>query len=737
MKKYLLFILIAVASSTACSQTATTHEKITREADYSIEFGDTSGALPLHVKCEYDDSKTDDAFYSIFLGKEKKDQADFTLNKQLSFDVFEEKFTTKCKSIFPKRKSPKMISLYKVYQLIWSIKNTTGDAPEAGILQFSRGLLLFNVQNNEKAINRLTYIQRRERSDTTSNSIIDIEASARNSQDSLETELKNDAANLGQKIDLFTEMLTVKRPGEDRREKDFIPIIFILDSLKYKYYFTRYSRECIAILKDTSSVSDTKYNAKYSACLSELLRVLKSHKGKISKALGNGIKQIPDLVYYTRTNPDFNENEKKDTSSPNFNEIYKRLADKRDTAYSKKDSIAQLYETKKIELTKGAPVYKKINKIELQFERGFIEAVKVWLSIGSSEYIFESIYAVGFSSVNNYRRIADTRLYVRNGKRDNDGWYIYLSDIFRNYDNRLNNFTRDYSPADTAFTIIPAETPEIVLRKEKYINIIDAKMYVDLRGIHKNNPEGLVQIEVSKRFNINTARVQAGKARSDFGFFNYLDIFGSLTKIEQNNRDLVLKNANVRDVNNNLISPYYATNLDFMRYQNHSIGVNVGMMLFDKPDYKFTAYLDFGLKYGHTSISDTVLLPSGEPIEPFAKKLDAYFLIFQFPKISIEFFPESRITPKLSWQLNNTNLYSNNQYKQVMSYEKSDVTTFFPLEKKAKLSNQYEISVKIAPDKNRSSNLFMRWRFYTQFGDANTSFSQLQVGYAYNWTIAR
>jgi hypothetical protein len=160
-------------------------------------------------------------------------------------------------------------------------------------------------------------------------------------------------------------------------------------------------------------------------------------------------------------------------------------------------------------------------------------------------------------------------------------------------------------------------------------------------------------------------------------------------------------------------------------------------MLFDKPDYKFTAYLDFGLRFGHTRISDTVMLPSGVPVEPFAKKPDAYFLVFQFPKISIEFFPESRITPKLSWQLNNTRLFSNNQFKQVMSYEKSDVTTFFPLERKARLSTQYEISVKIAPDKNRSSHLFMRWRFYTQFGDANTSFSQLQVGYAYNWTISR
>lgn len=692
------------------AQTPTGHEKLTREADYTLEFPDTTYTAPLHVMCVYDDARKDD-FYQIYLGTDIKDdtEADFTLNKQLSFDVFADKFCSKSKEKFGYEKSPTIVTLYKVYQLIWSIKNAEGDAPVAGILQFSRGILVFGLK--EEDTKSTTYIERREKADSISNLIIDAEADARTSREKFENVLKKDTANLSQ----ITRMLEALKANSYRINEDdeLVRYQTALESLSQDYQFPTDN-----IDKLVTDLKNGENNA-LSLNIARVVTEINSFKETVTNAYKKGTNELKN-VYRT------------DTQKSLIDTLFTDAKIKGDSVNRRNKSNYLIEDS----TGNHTYLYSRINKTDFKFESGFIESVKVWITIGSSEYIFENIFAIGFSSVSNYRRIAHTKLLVRNGTKDQDGWYIYLSDVFRNYDNQLNNYTRDYSPADTAFSIIPAEVPQIVLRKERYVNLIDAKLYVDLKGIDKTKPNGLFQIELKKRFNINTARLQAGVSRSDYGFFNYLDIFGSLTKIEQNNRELVLRNTNITDINGRLISPSYATNLDFTRYENYSAGVNLGVMLFDKPDYKFTAYLDFGIKYGHAIIADTVLTPSGSYIKPFLNQLEAHTLTFQFPKISLELFSESRITPRISWQLNNTKLLSNNQYKQVLSYEKSDVNSL-PLEKHAGISNQYEIFVKIAPDKNRGSHMFLRWRLYTQFGDANTSFSQIQVGYAYNWTTAR
>lgn len=710
MKNFILIISFLVVFKGLCAQTPIGHEKLTREADYTLEFPDTTYTAVLHVICVYDDSRKDD-YYQIFLAADVKEgaEADFTLNKQLSFDVFADKFCSKTKEKFGYEKSPTIVTLYKVYQLIWSIKNGEGDAPVAGILQFSRGVLVFGLREEEKGAT--TYIQRREKADSISNLIIDAEADARASRQKFERALKKDTSTLSENIRMLQELKA--RAYRINGGDELADYQASLTSLVETYQF---SPDNINALIDSLAVDD---NSRFEQNVNRLIIELKKLKETVTSAYKTG---TTDLKKIYRT----------DVQRSFIDTLYTDARAKRDSINKKNRNNFLVVDS----TNNHTYLYSRINKTDFKFEAGFIESVKVWITIGGSEYIFENIFAIGFSSVSNYRRIAHTKLIVRNGTKDTDGWYIYLSDIFRNYDNQLNNYTRDYSPADTAFSIIPAEVPQIILRKERYVNLIDAKLYVDLKGIDKTKPNGLFQIELKKRFNINTARLQAGLSRSDYGFFNYLDIFGSLSKIEQNNRELVLRNTNITDINGNLISPSYATNLDFARYENYSAGVNLGVMLFDKPDYKFTAYLDFGIKYGHAIIADTVLTSSGDYIKPFLNQLEAHTLTFQFPKISLELFSESRITPRISWQLNNTKLLSNNQYKQVLSYEKSDANSL-PIEKHAGISNQYEIFVKVAPDRNRTSHMFLRWRLYTQFGDANTSFSQIQVGYTYNWTTAR
>jgi len=727
MKKVIVIIVYIFSYSLVNAQQTISHEQITREGDFTLSFPDTLSTETLHVKCVYDDKKVDD-IYSIYLGNGEKAEPNFVMNKQLNFDVFVDKFTTQCKSILETKLSPDIFSLYQVYYLIWRIKNPLGDAPEAGILQFSRGILIFNAPAN-KEVYPPEYFVRRNRIDSINNKIINAESNAKGTKEDLEDKFIKDTLEINQKIDFFNKAMNEKQWLD---QEVFVPYIHALDSLVCKYIFEPHFMDSVSTfevklrhLNYPATMTDSQnqnFHHLLNYIILEATRVLRGNKVIITNALHKKSYAETFKIY----SPE---------DAVKISTLIKKNKDNNTAIKPVLDSSQKQFSLHNIK--KGTDLvfqYAKINKIEMQFEKGFIEAIKVWITIGSSEFIFENIYAIGFSSVNNYKNLAYTKLFIRNSSKDSYNYYIYVSDIFRNYDNQLNNYTRDYSPADTSFIINPAEYPEITLRKEKYVNLIDAKLYGDLTGIDKTKPNGLLQIEVSKRFNINTSRIQPGGNRSDFGYLNYIDLFGSLSKIEQNNKQLILHNAGIIN-NGNIISPNYATNLDFLRYENYTAGINVGLMLFDMPDNKFTAYLDFGIKYGHTVISDSVFLASSNSLlKKFDNPLEAHTLTFQFPKISIELFPESRITPKISWQLNSTKLFSNNQFKQVVSYDKSDITNFL-LEKRAKLSNQYEMFVKIAPNKDYSSNIFLRFRFFTQFSDANTSFSQFQIGYAYNWTL--
>lgn len=372
-----------------------------------------------------------------------------------------------------------------------------------------------------------------------------------------------------------------------------------------------------------------------------------------------------------------------------------------------------------------------INKVSLQFERGFLERIQVWVTVDDKQEIFENVYAIGFSSVSNFKNFKDIKLFARNS--DIAFPYIYLSDVFSNYDNYLHNYTRDYSPADTAINEVdPADEKILNLSTERLINVFDSKIYTDLRGIAENQPNGLVQIDVNKRFNLNTHRRQVFSSRNNFGYFNYITLWGALTKIEKEDRVLQLRNDRVV-VNNTLVSPSYATNLDFRQYEMLSFGGDINLLLFDRPDTKFTFYFDLGARYGLTKVLDSTLkVENGEAVVDANKfsEYDANTLTF-FPRISAEVMSQQRVGFTVSYQYHYTYLLSNNLFKQVASYAKSQTSSTL-LDTRARGSHMVELYVRIQTSENDRNKFFLRGRLFMQNGDMNTSFSQLQLGYSYN-----
>lgn len=379
----------------------------------------------------------------------------------------------------------------------------------------------------------------------------------------------------------------------------------------------------------------------------------------------------------------------------------------------------------------------KVTNVKIQFERGFIERIQVYLNYPqiNRQEIFENIFPIGFTSISNYRKMSGVKLFKRTNtyEKSKDVEFILLSDIIELYDNHLNLLTKDYSPGDTTISLSPNSEPIIVLNKENSVHIIDAKTFTDLNGFNEDSPNGLVQIELSRHFNLLTHRHQS-KNRNNFGFINYLNTQVNFLKLENKLKGLPLRNEFIIE-NSQIISPNYATNLDFKRYESLGINIQSNVFLFDTPDYKSTFYFDIATHYGYTPVIDSnYRITNGEIIVGETKRLDAHNFTLS-PKVILQLFAEKRYGLKLSYTYNKTWLFTNNRFKQVLSYSgKGNDLTSFSTNRNAKIFHTVEATMFFNSDpKSHSGKVFGVARFHFQHRDINTFFPQILIGYAFNF----
>jgi len=380
MKHIILAIFFGMHCYNLFAQQITTHEQITREGNFTVGFVDSAGTAPLHIKCIYDDDKTDDT-YSIYLSNgtvSDASQPDFTLDKSLNFDVFVDKFVSKCKTKFEYKKSPNLPTLHSVFDLIWRIKTPTGDAPQAGILKLSRGILVFNEKTDgheEKA----NYIKRRETTDSITARLVDAASNVKQIKEAISNKLGEDTLEIDQNITLLTRAIDIVK-GFTFDKKDSVACFGALDSLTNSFLASEVmptvqknayrSRWKVSL----SGEQLTNFKSELIAFLTNRKQVLQADKTTIKKALKSA-KYLPLYSLYNtdaRGALDSLINQSKDADSVNA------VALKNDTV-----SFGGKLTTIK---------YAKINKIDIQFERGFIESVKVSITIKNTEYFFEKLF---------------------------------------------------------------------------------------------------------------------------------------------------------------------------------------------------------------------------------------------------------------------------------------------------------------------------------------------------------
>ncbi|WP_020602703.1 hypothetical protein [Spirosoma spitsbergense] len=194
----------------------------------------------------------------------------------------------------------------------------------------------------------------------------------------------------------------------------------------------------------------------------------------------------------------------------NDNPLTAYLILKRDTIYS-------------FSISKGLNQYRgnlrtfklthKIHDVEIETEDGTIKNITARLlknrpilsnQITQRDFlIFKNLYPISISGKFDPERMADTYLYcLECGGITNVSRYVKLGDLAI-LDIIYENDKDDYSPANSKIHVSP-QNPIEELRKERRSKIIEAAAFSDFLGLRNERPNGLIQFEVKRRFNLWT-----------------------------------------------------------------------------------------------------------------------------------------------------------------------------------------------------------------------------------------
>jgi hypothetical protein len=370
-----------------------------------------------------------------------------------------------------------------------------------------------------------------------------------------------------------------------------------------------------------------------------------------------------------------------------------------------------------------------IKDIEIEFYEGCIETIKVigeiQDSISKRDVRFENKFGIGFSTRRNYGRLQ--KIALLDAKFGSD-YFIKLGDLL-DYDYKVRPMTRDFSPANQV--IISYGGQNIDLHKEETSKLFEAIVFSDFLGFDKDKPNGLIQIEVAKRINLNSLRHQTGTKLSyqGAGWFQFVRPTITISKIEENNRflqpqthDFTFKTTSGTD---SLKQGIVTSPIQILYHQNLLLGLDLNILFHENSGLKYHFYLNGGFRFGRTAIRDSSrTLNAQNQIEKtgLVNEFGINYFTF-FPEVILQFLPEERFSVLVSDRLQYfLPAFGEPELKTVNKDLKFDKKT-------SKWINSIEVLVSVKTGQN--GKLFARWRFNNQLGNIRQNFNQVQLGYSF------
>ncbi|WP_341226188.1 hypothetical protein [uncultured Arcticibacterium sp.] len=404
-----------------------------------------------------------------------------------------------------------------------------------------------------------------------------------------------------------------------------------------------------------------------------------------------------------------------------------------------------------------------VNKIDIEFNKGFIENILVLgevinykktnsvddilkniVSKGSKEVKFENLSPIGFSRKIDFEDAKNRTLHTRGG--NGTQYEIRLEDILTIYVQNHQVDRRDFSPMSgmVTYSSLDIEKCKPLFKEETY-KIIEATIFSDFVGLDKAEPNGLVQTEISKNIPLITSRnvwrkvptlihglISSGNSEDawNFGILAYFEPILAISKVEDDNKTLTLNTID-RFINNSYSPVKYTSTLKLKQFQNFETGFDLNLFLVDMPSFKSTFTLDLGSRFGRTLISDTLKTFDGTALQSTNGGLPQEYGVNTYEishKLNWNIKSDERYEFNLSWRKSWLSL-RDNRFSQV-----GNIDTFGNTLVQSKHYREYhtmQMQAKFKLSNTASGKLFFRYRLHWQRDFWRTGFHQAQVGYSF------
>lgn len=382
--------------------------------------------------------------------------------------------------------------------------------------------------------------------------------------------------------------------------------------------------------------------------------------------------------------------------------------------------------------------------VEISFYGGFIEKIQLQGSINGIPLTFNNKYSIGISSTKNIQQLNTYRLFSDNTfnnieinnmskdslsilkenqeySNDNIRLRVNVSDIIR-YVKKVDVNANDVSPVPQLLILDKNQT-ESKLYREETSKLFEAVVYTDFLGLFdEDNPNGIIQTEINKRFNLNTKRTDLNKwfgllfpplaITEGIGVFQFFDANFQYSKIESDSKFVTPNSFDIFDDSGTLTeSINYYSPISLFQRRNFSIGGNLNLLTMENQNSKLNMYLNAGFLFGRTGLKNDV-----DDIEGF------YTNNLEIPiEYIFHILPEKRVSFSFSDRLSWFETFDSNI--NLKSIEDNLLTS------KNKWLNSFNIDLNV--DISSTGRLFLRYKLTHELDNINNNFSRLQFGYSF------
>lgn len=311
-------------------------------------------------------------------------------------------------------------------------------------------------------------------------------------------------------------------------------------------------------------------------------------------------------------------------------------------------------------------------------------------------------------------------------------FHIKLGEVIQEYNFNNDLYTNDFSPANVKVAINGGES--LTLYKDKTYKILEARVFSDFLGFDSNKPNGLIQFELEKHFNLNTYRKKFChySLRVGFGNLEYLKFVGGISKVEKNNRNLTpdMKDEITISFSGDTIlnNKRYTTPIDIISHQTWNVGLILNGLFFDIPLIKSQLHINLGFKFNQTKVIDSLrTFGINKVISSKSNEYNLNYWLF-YPEVKLHVLPETRYGIYASWRpkylksLSDRLEYSGPQ-NLISGNMRSNISNWI---------NEFELLGYLYTNQEKQNGkLFIKWILNTEFGYNKNNFTQFQLGYSF------